>query len=94
MCFSSNFRVCSRNLDELSEKNIECKIFFCLVNDAKKPRVGKMFAKSDKDIRIVRREETNEKLKTTAKKLQQKFHGSFCAMEINSLCGEVLISEE
>ena len=77
MCFSSNFRVCSRNLDELSEKNIECKIFFCLGNDAKKPRVGKMFAKSDKDIRIVRREETNEKLKTSAKKTATKISWIF-----------------
>lgn len=57
-----------------------------------------MFAKSDKDTRIVRREETNEKLTISSKKLHQKLYvydvGSLWAMEINSFRGEVLISEE
>ena len=72
ICFSWNFGVCSRNLDELGEKNILYRGNFCLWNDTKKPRVGKMFAKSDKDNRNVRREETNEKLKVSARKTATK----------------------
>ena len=57
-----------------------------------------MFAKSDKDNRIVRREETNEKLKVSARKLQQKFQWYFPRLEylieINLFRWEVLISEK
>ena len=68
--------------------------FFCLGNDTKKPRVGKMFAKSDKDIRVVRREETNEKLKISAKKTATKISWIRCwkCWIFLSLSGEVLIN--